>query len=654
MQVFSGRSAYENLDADPASKKNCTRLLPPPSLLIPVSVFVAVMVLLVITLSTTSNSKSSQMGDKFDLPLLQQAAEEGGEAPVQNDTEPLITVVVSITDGELQGKLLKSRDGRNYSAFYNIPYAIPPVGELRFEPPQKFTDGWTGNRVYNTTLSGTYAFQIFAGTRDATTPGDRCAQKKIGSDEVKGSEDCLYLSVFTPNLPRSRSRSSRRRSRQREENLPVMVYFFGGAFIGGYAQGYGADYFMDKDVVLVLPEYRVGTLGNLNTEDPATPSNIRGNMGFKDQVMVLRWVQENIARFSGNSSKVTIFGNSSGGMSVHAHLYSNMTRGLFHGAITQSGSALGLDVIDTEARERAEAIARSIGCLEEDLNVTSKLVSCLKQGNVTEILAAQTADLTGLTVEESPEDGGEVFLADTPLNLLQSERIVSDVPWIIGANSGEMGMMARILNDSRFATEIDRNWTAHAPDLLGLDLVSSEEIGQMVAEIRNFYFGSKNISLETGQEFGDMVSDRRWVHPTWVAASYYAQYASSPVYMYWLSYEEEGEEELSFGVGHAAEVKYFFPYSKFPYISQDSGNYNFSKTMVDIWAQFAGSEVGSGSFTVESGGDIDTEWIPFEKGNELWLRLDEGVEMMKDNPKLDERMRFWDGFEQKALYPEES
>ena len=157
--------------------------------------------------------------------------------------------------------------------------------------------------------------------KDATDDGNICPQYDISTSEAMGDEDCLNLNVYTPKL------DSKKRA--------VMVYIHGGAYImgGGASFFFGPGYLLEQNVVLVTFNYRLGPLGFLATDDKTAA----GNQGLLDQVMVLNWVKQNIAKFGGDPDKVTIFGEDSGAASVTLMAMSPLAKGLFHGAIALSG-----------------------------------------------------------------------------------------------------------------------------------------------------------------------------------------------------------------------------------------------------------------------------------------------------------------------------
>ncbi|CAH1954703.1 unnamed protein product [Acanthoscelides obtectus] len=205
---------------------------------------------------------------------------------------------------------MTTENGRRYFAFRGIPFAEPPLGELRFRsprPPKKW------NQVV-----------------DATKDVNSCVEIRIRKSgaTIFGSEDCLYLNVYTPVG----------KLKGKQEILPIFFFIYGGAFIEGTSSSdlYGAGYFMEENFILVTANYRLGLFGFLSTEDLASP----GNYGLKDQHLVLLWIKSNIRYFGGNPKNVIIMGQSAGATSVMHHVVSPRSRGLFHAAVPLSGDTL--------------------------------------------------------------------------------------------------------------------------------------------------------------------------------------------------------------------------------------------------------------------------------------------------------------------------
>lgn len=223
------------------------------------------------------------------------------------------SLTVKTEQGKVHGKTIN--DGK-VKAFLGLPYAAPPVGDLRWKAPE--------------------APAKWKGERDATRFGSRCIQGHASPDmsflDNGPSEDCLYLNVYSPSDATDKS------------NLPVMFWIHGGGFVAG-AGGeprHNGDFLPLKGVVLVTFNYRLGVFGFLATEDLAKEANgTAGNYGFMDMIAALHWVQANIRQFGGNLGNVTIFGESAGSFAVSTLVASPMARGLFEKAIGESGAAFG-------------------------------------------------------------------------------------------------------------------------------------------------------------------------------------------------------------------------------------------------------------------------------------------------------------------------
>jgi acetylcholinesterase len=243
------------------------------------------------------------------------------------------------------------RDARSFR-FLGVPFANPPVKDLRFAPPQPY--------------SGPKKL-------DATKFSDSCVQSVSGFGTLGNggiSEDCLYLNIYTPVLPVHGAYNPLRK--------PVAVYFYGGAFTKGSANMIdydGGNFASRNDVVVVTVNYRVGALGWL-----ATGSLTTGSYGIRDQIRALEWINEYIEAFGGDKSRITIFGQSAGGQSVTALLSSSAAKGLFSGAIVQS-APLDLPWFTREVYEElvTPGVAKAVGCGQDNQTFSEeKLLACLR------------------------------------------------------------------------------------------------------------------------------------------------------------------------------------------------------------------------------------------------------------------------------------
>lgn len=208
--------------------------------------------------------------------------------------------------GKIEDSEMISRLGKSFHAIRGIPFAKPPVGELRFKDPLP-VEPWTD--ILN-----------------AQNDGPICPQPTTSNFQI--SEDCLQLNVYTHELPSGEVSFQQK---------AVIAYIHGGGFMDGSGiidTFAGPQIIMDRNIVFVTINYRLATLGFLSTGTKDAP----GNAGFKDQVLALKWIQKNIAYFGGDPNLVTIAGQSAGGMSVSVHMVSPMSTGLFHRVIAISGA----------------------------------------------------------------------------------------------------------------------------------------------------------------------------------------------------------------------------------------------------------------------------------------------------------------------------
>ncbi len=256
-----------------------------------------------------------------------------------------------------------SDEGPGVCAYKGVPYAAPPVGDLRWRPPDPAP--------------------LRKNTLEATAFSAQCVQPDVGplgGEENKNigmSEDCLYLNIWRPNKP---------------GKYPVMVRIHGGAFImgsGSQRLHNGAKLSEKKDVVVVTINYRLGPLGFLAHPALAkeSPNSTTGNYGLLDQTAALKWIKENIEAFGGDSDNITIFGESAGGYSVCYQLVNPLAKGLFHRAIMECGSC-EIDKTSQEDYERGFKFAKKLKCDEGDVT------ACLRSKSIDEI--AKTSPAPGM------------------------------------------------------------------------------------------------------------------------------------------------------------------------------------------------------------------------------------------------------------------
>ncbi|KAH0520550.1 Acylcarnitine hydrolase [Microtus ochrogaster] len=315
--------------------------------------------------------------------------------------------------GQVQGTLIHLNDTKEaVYIFLGIPFAKPPLGELRFAPPEP-PEPWSGVRD-----GTTYPARCLQNS--VTVNAESLAMIKLSEPSISTSEDCLYLNIYTPAHAHEGS------------NLTVMVWIHGGALVLGMASSYDGSMLAAKeDVVVVTFQYRLGLLGFFSTGD----EHATGNWGYLDQVAALCWVQQNIAYFGGNPDLVTIFGESAGGASVSSQVVSPMSRGLFHRAIMESGVALVPDLISNTSEVVYTKVAILSGCETTD---SETMVRCLRNKSEEEILAINKV------FQSIPAVVDGEFFPRHPQELLTAVDF-DPVPSIIGVNNDEYGWFLPVM-----------------------------------------------------------------------------------------------------------------------------------------------------------------------------------------------------------------
>lgn len=285
------------------------------------------------------------------------------------------------------------------NAFLGVPYAAPPVGSLRFKPPQPHVP-WTS-------------------PIRTTAVAQPCPQSNPQTGAALGSEDCLYLNVYAP-------------AKAGTASLPVMVFLPGGLFTMGSASSpyYDGQAIAEEgNVIVVTVTYRVGALGFLTSPalDAESAKRISGNYGIEDQQSALQWVRDNIAGFGGNPANVTLFGESAGANSVEDQLVSPAVSGEFAKAILESSVGSPGIPIPTLAQQESgagAAVVSALGCA-----TAADVAACLRSASLSSILTAE-AKATSYPVVDG------VVLPSTPFAGFQSGKF-NQVPMIYGSNHDE-------------------------------------------------------------------------------------------------------------------------------------------------------------------------------------------------------------------------
>ncbi|TYK46075.1 carboxylesterase/lipase family protein [Actinomadura decatromicini] len=505
----------------------------------------------------------------------------GALSPDRGDT------VVQTDAGAVRGRVDSTA-----RVFQGIPYAAPPEGDLRWASPQP-AEPWRG-------------------VRDATKPGNRCAQAGGVIDEPSTAEDCLFLNVTTPRATGKRK-------------LPVMVWIHGNGFINGAASLYGARRLAaEGDVIVVSPNYRLGIFGFLTHPalDHGKARNLSGNFGLEDQQAALRWVRRNAAAFGGDPGNVTIFGESAGGTSVCAQLAAPTSAGLFHRAIVQSAQCTGdkwspgpptwFPLPRAVREENGLKAAAELGCADP-----ATAAACLRdKKDVSEL-----AKLSDVGVGSGPTVGGG-FLPLSPERAFATGRF-NRVPVMQGTTRDEHHLFTAAIE---VATEQVTTPESYREQLAAL--FSPADLRRVLARYPVADFHSAGEALST------VVTDWAWGCPA--QGRDRALAAHTPVYAYEFADETAPwfstlpEPNFPTGAFHGAELQYLFEDEQLPG-PQTPAQQRLSATMIGYWTRFAatGNPNGSGQ----------PRWTPFQ--GDGWVQSLGTTTIGRTDRGAEHRCAFW-------------
>lgn len=452
--------------------------------------------------------------------------------------------------------------------FKGIPFAAPPVGELRWKPPQPVKP-WTD-------------------ARDCSAFGPSCPQPKsmLGLPLEKNSEDCLYLNVWTA-------------SKNANDKLPVMFWIHGGGCTTGSGSqpSYDGTALAHLGVVVVTINYRLGPFGYFAHPllSKESPQGVSGNYGHLDQIAALQWVQKNIAAFGGDPNCVTIFGESAGALSVCRLMISPQAKGLFHRAIAQSGGAHGRNRplrekcgLQSPMEAEGERIAAALGC---------DTLEALRAKSADELLAASnpTQGLYGKGTRFGPivdgwtipEDAGEMFAAGKQ----------HDVPFMVGSNADEGTLFLKQMPVQHVA---------------GYKLTVKTLFGKQADKLLELLPCESDDDLKAA--FSRFSTVTSFVAPARMLARSMAK-KESPAFLYHFTRVSPGGKRSGLGATHAAEISYVFGTLRTPaHVEKDR---ELSKVMMACWVQFAK--------TGNPNGDALPNWPPYKAATDEHLEFGDEV-----------------------------
>jgi para-nitrobenzyl esterase len=433
---------------------------------------------------------------------------------------------VKIKDGTIQGT---TENG--LTVYKGIPFAKPPVGDLRWRAPQPLVK-WKG-------------------VLDASKFGP--APMQGGNPPSGKSEDCLYLNIWTP-------------AKSANEKIPVLVWIYGGGFSFGATSepGYSGEELAKKGVVLVSIAYRVGQLGFLAHPELSSesPNHVSGNYGLLDMIAGLQWIKKNIAAFGGDPNKVTIFGESAGGIAVSMLCASPLAKGLFTGAISQSGGSFGPTRPTTYPGENMKTLKQA----EMDGKGFAQKAGVTSIEELRKMNADSLPSGFGLPGGWPIVDG--YVVPDDQYKLYEAKKY-NDVPVLIGYNSDEGASFSREKKPEEYINGVKARYGKFADDLIKAYPVDSNSVPKTAR---------------------DLARDAAFGWQTWIWARLQSQTGKSKVFYYYFDqHPDYPKDSPKYGSGspHGQDVAYVFKHLDPSKPETTKTDLEISEAMATYWTNFA-------------------------------------------------------------------
>lgn len=504
--------------------------------------------------------------------------------------------VLHLASGSVRGYL----DGST-AVFKGIPYAAPPVGNLRWREPQPVA-AWPG--VRDATKFGSACTQSTSGLDHFLAPLAAAYGAPYETEAVSSSEDCLYLNVWVPEWA---SRGA----------LPVMVWLHGGSNVvgSGSQSAYDGSALAAHGVIVVTINYRLGVMGFFSHPDltAESPHHSSGNYGLLDQIAALQWVKDNIAQFGGNPANVTVFGESAGAVDIGTLMASPLSKGLFQRAISESGPAFGVAPARTLAQ--GEAVGKLVGSAAQ--GQSSSPLAALRQ-----MPAAQVIQLTGQVLQAHfpGMDTGSAVVDGWVLPRIPAKTYAAGsaqhVDLMIGINGREFSAF-------RVGAEADAKKNRHQQGGV------SEALKSMADTAHPLYGAWTDLAMGTylaqslveGNAATDQAANDMLAACPIGATSTLMSAEGQKVFVYRFDRAIQGKGESNLGAFHGLEIPYVFGSFQdrnWKWLKFDEADYNLSQKMQVYWTNFAktGNPNSSGL----------PKWPTWESGKEGYLDFSPAAE----------------------------
>ena len=465
----------------------------------------------------------------------------------------------TVEQGEIEGV-----EHEGHALYKRIPYAEAPVGNLRWKAP--------------------IAKKPWQGVYKSDTWGDRPPQPidpNQNGGELGISEDCLYLSIETP-------------AKSKNEKLPVFVMIHGGAFLTGSYSG-TQESFVKEGIIYCSIEYRLGALGFMAHPELSKESErgISGNYGILDQVMALKWIHNNIAAFGGDPDMITIAGESAGGISVSILCASPLTKGLFHGAISESGGSFWPVA---SSRNGNTAMLTSKDAEKAGIELQQKL----KAKNLKQLRKVPFEEIVKNTMMESFWPCVDGYAITDDQYKLYEKGEYNDINVLIGTNSDEGSMFCRPIGVEAYESNVRDTYGEWADKALEIYPAKSEE---------ETYFAQ-----------ADIFRDGSFAWGTYAWANLQRKTGKAKVFIYYFDQDSENTivRSRKGGASHVAEMPFIYGYT-FGSGKMTTTEIHMQQIMSQYWINF--------TKTGDPNGDTLPYWTQYEQGEPTVMIMHEGFHL---------------------------
>lgn len=510
-------------------------------------------------------------------------------------------------DGIFEGKLDSTG---NIKEFLGIRYAQPVTGSRRWKAPQPVKPSFIPQNV--------------------TQFGNHCPQPVSPFGNQSATEDCLFLNVYAP--------------KGFDIALPVMVWIHGGALVVGESNDYDASKLVERGVIVVTINYRLGALGFL--AHPAlsgeSSNHVSGNYGIEDQQEALRWVRRNIIGFGGDPGRVTMFGESAGGLSTFTNLVSPTASGLFHRAIVESGAYMQTLPTLSQTEAAGTAFASAVGCTQA---AAADVLTCLRALPVSTILNNQALTFPAGSLGPAPNVDGKILTQSIGTALGSGQ--FNHVPLINGSNHSEWNLF--VAEDFDFLA-------GHPVTTAGYNAAIQATLGVNATAAAGIAVLYPVAAFPTpDQGIGSLGTDAIFACPAHFADELASPFV--PTFAYEFNDPNAPQNFLppvSFptGASHASEIQYLFPQASpsgfgldLPQTPLNPAQQALSAHMVGYWTQFAKTGDPNGF------GPGQPQWPRFTRINQVMQSLVPTTPTTETNFAIAHQCAFWDTASGRTLPP---